>query len=54
VYGHPSAQFGQGQLARVEIFVDSEKSGKLQRVYLEGNVDPPSEIPYVCGEMSPK
>jgi hypothetical protein len=31
---------GQGQLARVELFVNNEKEGKVQKVYLEGNLDP--------------
>jgi hypothetical protein len=40
VYGRPAARFGQGEVARVEMFVDSEKEGRVQRIFLEGNLDP--------------
>jgi hypothetical protein len=48
VYGRPPARFGQGELARVEMFVNEEKEGKLQRVYLEGNLNPNLPAP-ACG-----
>ena len=53
MYGHPAARFGQGRLARIEMFVDAEKSGKVQRVYLEGNVDPNRVIELGCKPMPP-
>ncbi len=53
MYGHPAARFGQGQLARIEMFVNTEKDGKVQRVYLEGNVDPTRVIELGCKPLPP-
>lgn len=53
MYGHPPARFGQGELARVEMYVDAEKEGKLQTVYLEGNVDPRRVVELGCKPMPP-
>ena len=44
MYGKPPAQLGQGPLARVELYVNSEKEGKVERIYLEGNLKPPREF----------
>lgn len=38
MYGKPPSQFGK--LARVEMYVNSEKEGKIEKVYLEGNLKP--------------
>ena len=44
MYGKPPAQLGQGQLARVELYVTSEKEGKLERICLEGNLKPQRKL----------
>ena len=43
MYGLPPARFGS--LARVEIYVNSEKEGKIEKVYLEGNLKPQAAPP---------
>jgi hypothetical protein len=53
VYGRPAARFGQGDLARVEMYVDSEKDGNVQRIYLEGNVDPQRVQHLKCESIAP-
>jgi hypothetical protein len=54
VYGRPAAQLGQGELARVEMYVDNEKDGKVQRIYLEGNLDPQRTLTQpACGLRPP-
>ena len=53
MYGKPPAQLGQGQLARVEMYVTSEKEGMLERIHLEGNLKPPRELRAVPCEMPP-
>lgn len=52
MYGRPPARFGQGALARIEMFIDNEKDGKIQKIYLEGNLDPQS-IPLRCEPPPP-
>jgi hypothetical protein len=44
---------GQGAIARIEMYVDAEKSGKVQRVYLEGNVDPTRVPELGCKPVPP-
>jgi hypothetical protein len=48
VYGQPAARFGIGELARVEMYVNTEKDGEVQRIYLEGNIDPQRVVELGC------
>ena len=48
MYGRPRTQVGFGELGRVEIFVNDEKIGKVEKIYLDANLEQLQDIPMLA------